>query len=46
MKIDYVVEHIGYVTKNIERTANTFKVFFYGILQFMWKADCKRRIWN
>lgn len=27
MKIDYVVEHIGYVTKNIEKTAETFKVF-------------------
>ena len=29
MKIDYVVEHIGYVTKNIEKTAETFKVFGY-----------------
>ena len=27
MKIDFVVEHIGYVTKNIEKTAETFKVF-------------------
>ena len=29
MKIDYSVEHIGYVTKNIEKTAETFKVFGY-----------------
>ena len=29
MKIDYVVEHIGYVTKNIEKTAGTFKFFGY-----------------
>ena len=29
MKIDYVVEHIGYVTKNIEKTAETFKIFGY-----------------
>ena len=29
MSQNYVVEHIGYVTKNIEKTANTFKVFGY-----------------
>lgn len=29
MKMDYVVEHIGYVTKDIEKTAETFKVFGY-----------------
>ena len=29
MKIDYIVEHIGYVTKSIEKTAETFKVFGY-----------------
>lgn len=29
MKIDYSVEHIGYVTKSIEKTAETFKVFGY-----------------
>lgn len=29
MKMDYVVEHIGYVTKDIEKTADTFKVFGY-----------------
>ena len=29
MKIDYAVEHIGYVTKDIEKTAETFKVFGY-----------------
>ena len=29
MNENYVVEHIGYVTKNIEKTANTFKVFGY-----------------
>ena len=29
MKIDFSVEHIGYVTKNIEKTAETFKVFGY-----------------
>ena len=29
MKINYSVEHIGYVTKNIEKTAETFKVFGY-----------------
>ncbi len=29
MKIDYVVEHIGYVTKNIEKTAETFKFLGY-----------------
>lgn len=27
--MDYVVEHIGYVTKDIEKTAGTFKVFGY-----------------
>ena len=29
MNMDYAVEHIGYITKNIEKTANTFKVFGY-----------------
>ena len=29
MNENYVVEHIGYVTKNIGKTANTFKVFGY-----------------
>ena len=29
MSIDYSIEHIGYVTKNIEKTAETFKVFGY-----------------
>ncbi len=29
MKKNYSVEHIGYVTKNIEKTAETFKVFGY-----------------
>lgn len=29
MKNDYSIEHIGYVTKNIEKTAETFKVFGY-----------------
>ena len=29
MKIDYSIEHIGYVTKNIEKTAETFKVLGY-----------------
>ena len=29
MNIDYTVEHIGYVTKDINKTANTFKVFGY-----------------
>ena len=29
MKIDYSVEHIGYVTKNIEKTAETFETFGY-----------------
>lgn len=29
MKIDYSIEHIGYVTKSIEKTAETFKVFGY-----------------
>lgn len=29
MNIDYSVEHIGYVTKSIEKTAETFKVFGY-----------------
>lgn len=29
MKIDYSVEHIGYVTKSIEKTAETFEVFGY-----------------
>ena len=29
MKMYYVVEHIGYVTKDIEKTAETFKVFGY-----------------
>lgn len=29
MKIDYSVEHIGYVTKSLEKTAETFKVFGY-----------------
>ncbi len=29
MNENYVVEHVGYVTKNIEKTANTFKVFGY-----------------
>ena len=29
MKIDYSVEHIGYVTKSIEKTAETFKAFGY-----------------
>jgi methylmalonyl-CoA/ethylmalonyl-CoA epimerase len=27
--MEYAVEHIGYVTKNIEKTAETFKVFGY-----------------
>ena len=29
MKMDYAVEHIGYVTKNIEKTVESFKVFGY-----------------
>lgn len=29
MKTDYIVEHIGYVTKSIEKTANTFKLLGY-----------------
>ena len=29
MNNDYSIEHIGYVTKNIEKTAETFKVFGY-----------------
>ena len=29
MSMDYSIEHIGYVTKNIEKTAETFKVFGY-----------------
>lgn len=29
MKMDYAVEHVGYVTKDIEKTAETFKVFGY-----------------
>jgi len=29
MKMDYAVEHIGYITKSIEKTAKTFMVFGY-----------------
>jgi len=29
MSMAYSIEHIGYVTKNIEKTAETFKVFGY-----------------
>ena len=27
--MDFAIEHIGYITKNIEKTAETFKVFGY-----------------
>ena len=29
MNMDYAVEHIGYITKSIEKTAKTFMVFGY-----------------
>ena len=44
MSQNYVVEHIGYVTKNIERTANTFKVFGYVAENIVKKKKKKTRI--
>ena len=44
MKMEYAVEHIGYVTKNIEKIAETFKVFGYQAGPFVHDDTQKTRI--